>query len=300
MNPVFRPSVSADIMSRRNLSIEIIAIIITLISILTIASSSYFVFREETLKRLAQEDGWVENLSAFNWFLAALLMLGLFVKQRNVWLLLLGILFVVCLGEELSWGQRLFGFTTPEWIRANNFQGEFNLHNINFFDRRYGDKGFWSVMRDIGRMFAIFWFTYGIVLPTLLKLSSRLRWFVRRIQLPVMPLTIGAFFLINYVVFQYFEDHHAKVCAYWGWVNNANCSSLPVEIREWYDSLLYLVFSVEVFVHRQKSVEVKFDKRDEFVFVKHQAEWESLDSQLNWPTANKKHEACLNLSNMTE
>jgi hypothetical protein len=115
-----------------------------------------------------------------------------------------------------------------------------------------------------------------------------------------MPLTIGVFFLINYVVFQYFEDHHVKVCEYWGWVNNANCSSLPVEIREWYDSLLYLVFSIEVFAHRQKAVGVKFDKRDKVVLGTLRAEWESLGSQGNRSAANKKHGAGLNLSNRTE
>jgi hypothetical protein len=229
--------------------------------ILLTAASSYFVFEPDTLKWLAQEDGLVENLSVLNWLLAAVIMFILFAKQRNVWFLLLGILFTVCLGEEISWGQRIFGFSTPELIRANNFQGEFNLHNLNFFERRYGNKGFWSVMRDVGRMFAIFWFTYGIVLPILLKLSGRLRRFVKYIRLPLMPLTIGLFFMVNYLQFQYFEDIHKLVCVRLGMINNANCSSLPVEMREWFDSLLFLVFTVFLLVHsRTVSVCSMFDK----------------------------------------
>lgn len=280
MNPVIKYSVAADTMGTHLRSTEMKVLIITLSLILIIASSSYFIFEPATLKWLSAEDSLVENLSVVNWFLGAVLMFILFAKQRNVWFLLLGILFVICFGEELSWGQRLFGFGTPESIRVNNFQGEFNLHNLNFFERRHGDKGFWGVMRDVGRMFAIFWFLYGIVLPVSLKVSSRLRRFVKRIRLPVMPLTIGMFFMVNYVVFQYFEDHHATVCAHLGWINNANCSSLPVEIREWFDSLLYLVFTVRVFVYRRAgTVAVAFDERDEVVFASHRSGLELLGSR---------------------
>jgi len=38
----------------------------------------------------------------------------------------------VCVGEELSWGQRLFEFSTPESVAALNEQNEFNLHNLEF------------------------------------------------------------------------------------------------------------------------------------------------------------------------
>ncbi len=34
-------------------------------------------------------------------------------------------------GEEISWGQRLFGFATPEFLKTVNTQDEFNVHNIN-------------------------------------------------------------------------------------------------------------------------------------------------------------------------
>jgi hypothetical protein len=254
-------------------------IIIALSLILLAVSSSYFVFEPTTLKWLAQEDGLFENFSALNWLLAAGVMFFLFTKHRNIWFLLLGILFTICCGEEISWGQRLFGFSGPEMVQANNFQGEFNLHNLNFFERRFGDKGFWAVMRDVSRMFAIFWFMYGIVLPTSLKFSPRLRRFVQYIRMPIMPLTIGVFFMINYVVFQYFEDHHASVCAQLGMINNANCSSLPVEIREWFESLLFLVFTLNVLAQSfAVSGSSVFDKPDKVVFASRRTEPELLNS----------------------
>ena len=69
--------------------------------------------------------------------------------------------------------------------------------------------------------------------------------------------------MINYVVFQYFEDHHAAVCAQLGMINNANCSSLPVEIREWFESLLFLVFTLIMLAHsRVESINPVVERRD--------------------------------------
>src|SRR5437899_4991509 len=38
--------------------------------------------------------------------------------------------FVVA-GEEISWGQRIFGFLTPDALKDINHQGESNIHNIS-------------------------------------------------------------------------------------------------------------------------------------------------------------------------
>jgi hypothetical protein len=40
----------------------------------------------------------------------------------------IGLFFIV--GEEISWGQRLFGIETPEFLEESNRQRELNLHNI--------------------------------------------------------------------------------------------------------------------------------------------------------------------------
>jgi hypothetical protein len=39
-----------------------------------------------------------------------------------------GVLFIA--GEEISWGQRIFGWATPEGLEDINNQGESNIHNI--------------------------------------------------------------------------------------------------------------------------------------------------------------------------
>lgn len=43
-------------------------------------------------------------------------------------------------GEELSWGQHFFGFSTPERVAQNNYQGEFNVHNTRGIGGHLLDK----------------------------------------------------------------------------------------------------------------------------------------------------------------
>lgn len=52
-------------------------------------------------------------------------------ERLNAWLfvLLVGCLYFA--GEELSWGQHLFRWQTPEYFLKFNRQGETNFHNIN-------------------------------------------------------------------------------------------------------------------------------------------------------------------------
>ncbi|HEX9793224.1 MAG TPA: hypothetical protein VGC54_04510 [Planctomycetota bacterium] len=99
--------------------------------------------QEDRLRRLLQEDGLVEWAEVLMLFAAA----GFAVvaaRRRRVprlkrparRLLILGALFfgLVAL-EEISWGQRLFGFATPSGMAERNVQGEFTLHNLEFVHR---------------------------------------------------------------------------------------------------------------------------------------------------------------------
>lgn len=86
------------------------------------------------------EDSFVEWLGAAALFVGSALC-GLWLRRllksarpRN-WLHLsaaagFAALFFVMGIEEISWGQRIIGFATPESIASENWQGEFNLHNL--------------------------------------------------------------------------------------------------------------------------------------------------------------------------
>ena len=54
-------------------------------------------------------------------------------RWRRGWLVALGGVLLAMACAELSFGQRLFGFETPAWLRTRNYQGEFSFHNLLVF-----------------------------------------------------------------------------------------------------------------------------------------------------------------------
>ena len=62
----------------------------------------------------------------------------------------------VAIGEELSWGQRLFGLTTPESVVAANRQAELNLHNV-------------AGAESPARLLLFVAASYGVVAPLVLR-----------------------------------------------------------------------------------------------------------------------------------
>ncbi len=96
-----------------------------------------FVFQPERYLRLVIEDGPVEILQACLCFLSSAISLLAARKlqptpQRLLfWLLVLFAAATFFIGaEEISWGQRLCGWATPEPLREINLQHETTLHNI--------------------------------------------------------------------------------------------------------------------------------------------------------------------------
>lgn len=105
-------------------------------AILTFAACMVFlqVFDSAAAGRVTREDGVVEWSTALLYLAAA----GLFAwlawkgpRRGWFWRLGLAVMFVLVAGEEISWGQRLLGFGTPETFENANVQQEFNLHNLD-------------------------------------------------------------------------------------------------------------------------------------------------------------------------
>ena len=63
--------------------------------------------------------------------LAAREALGLARPLVALWLALHAAGLVYFAGEEISWGQWILGWETPDWFAARNDQGETNLHNMS-------------------------------------------------------------------------------------------------------------------------------------------------------------------------
>jgi hypothetical protein len=75
------------------------------------------------------EDGLLENLTAIISFIAALIFIfcGFRGSKFAFFLSLCWFLFAM---EEISWGQRILEFYTPEFFEKNNYQQETNIHNF--------------------------------------------------------------------------------------------------------------------------------------------------------------------------
>ena len=84
-------------------------------------------------RSLLPEDGWVEILTALSAFLAGgLLFAAAWMEKRRlprIAFLVGGLAMAFFGGEEISWGQRIFGFATPDFL-SSNYQGESTLHNM--------------------------------------------------------------------------------------------------------------------------------------------------------------------------
>ena len=87
------------------------------------------------VESIIAEDGVVEYTSALLFLVSSILALVLLVRfkmpqRHRVMLALLAFCLFVFFGEEISWGQRIFGFETLEILSEANVQNENNLHNL--------------------------------------------------------------------------------------------------------------------------------------------------------------------------
>src|SRR6185503_3542289 len=98
---------------------------------------------ERTWTGIAQEDGIVEWATFLAFVFAAGWLLVVVRKQSPSWwfkgaTILLALFCIVVAGEEISWGQRLFGFKPPDVFLERNFQQELNIHNVLMDERGLG------------------------------------------------------------------------------------------------------------------------------------------------------------------
>ncbi|WP_319230031.1 hypothetical protein [Draconibacterium orientale] len=94
-------------------------------------------FGQEAFDKVIREDGWVEYLTALFLLLGSILFASKAVKAKKqksgkkvFFNALASFVFFFGLGEEISWGQRIFSVQSGEYFMQNNYQGETNLHNL--------------------------------------------------------------------------------------------------------------------------------------------------------------------------
>ena len=113
---------------------------------------------------------------------------------------LLGLLFVVACGEELSWGQHLLGFETPERLRSINAQEEFNLHNLSWldsYDTSGNKKRGYRAWLNSNRLFDYFMATLLWLIPMGYRWVGWLRPLLLRLGTPILTPIWGLTLLTN-------------------------------------------------------------------------------------------------------
>lgn len=122
---------------------------------------------------LVQEDGPIEWATVGLFLVAGLARLPVAVRERRIFDALVALFCLFVAGEEISWGQRLLGFTPPEYFLAHNYQQEANLHNFaDLFGRP-------------GPVLAALLAAYGLLLPALASAEAGRRWLARlRVTVP--------------------------------------------------------------------------------------------------------------------
>ena len=143
----------------------------------------------ELYYRIIQEDHWMEWSTVWAFLIAAVAAgIGTRRQWRNgrrlPWFLAGLALFAFLVAmEEISWGQRLFNFTPPEYFLADNFQQELNVHNVIASD-----------LRQLG--FLVVVIGYGVLLP-LIGLPRGVGRLFERIGLVPPPLALVPAFAVT-------------------------------------------------------------------------------------------------------
>lgn len=240
---------------------HLIFLIITILFLL--CSYSVFVFlSDQKISSLASEDGLYESIGAIFFLVASVFFLISYMKdkkgndfsvfslrvqfKKNIFFVLLALMFFLGFGEEISWGQRIFDIQTPEAMKEINVQDEINIHNINIFHGKNEDgerKSFFALLLNIERLFTLFWLSFCVLIPILYKIVPRFSNWLDKIALPIVPIWIGGFFILNYILsriintFISTEIHHSLM-----------------EIKECNFSFLFAIVSIWFFVNYYHSI----------------------------------------------
>lgn len=157
----------------------LIAVYMTVIAVWGLLDPTYYT------TVLAKEDGPVE------WLTVVALLLSCFVCVRRIidlkaqknamFVFVWGFLALFCFfaaGEEISWGQRIFGIESSEWFKQNNAQAETNLHNLVVGGEKV-NKIIFSMVLGLGLL------TYLTVFSIAYRKSEKFKAFAEYFAVPI-------------------------------------------------------------------------------------------------------------------
>lgn len=169
-------------------NIVILTIFALIIGTYTVMAFWYpFAYIWSTYEDLVGE--WAQTFS----FLAAAILSVAVATRRTRYRWFFALLAVACsyvFLEEISWGQRIFGFDTPEFLKSRNLQGEANVHNLFTGPHKTLLKDFISIAMSLALV------GYGLIYPLLQKLGWRIALWADRIGIAAPPFILWPFFTL--------------------------------------------------------------------------------------------------------
>lgn len=160
--------------------------IMALIAVTLVATLGvYFVNENYFHEVFAAEDRLVEYGTALFLLVASVILVMHAVRMRGraaglaVGLTLFyALLFFLAAGEEISWGQRIFGWESSEFFAENNKQNETNIHNLMVGDLHLAKTLFGSVLTVVILL-------YLVVLPLLYPRDGWVARWADKLAVPV-------------------------------------------------------------------------------------------------------------------
>ena len=190
------------------------------------------VLPRDTFFALIQEDGFFEYMTAIFFLISAVTFFLLFMKikylfpeelrahfntrSRRYVFLGLAFVFFFGFGEEISWGQRIIGFSTPESIADKNIRNEFTIHNLELFsahDATGKNKGAINKLYTMKQLFLYSFFAYLFIVPLMNRKFDYSRKLFKRFYIPIPPIWLGVLFVGNYLfyrIFRFFTDKYLE------------------------------------------------------------------------------------------
>ena len=145
------------------------------------------------------ENGFIENLSSLFLFFAIIFLFkarNLYgdIKFINIFLIIKILALIYFLGEEISWGQHFFKWTSPDFFKNANIQGETNIHNIsNLFDQ-------------VPRTLVIIWCSLTVPITLLINKSQKINENLLKILCPDKNLKFLSIILLFFILPDLFVD----------------------------------------------------------------------------------------------
>ena len=213
--------------------IETFLSVLFVISIIIFPINAYF--RTDVAFKMIDEDSAIEYLTAIFYLIACANCIVLAVRAKGKgWLRfhlgVLAFLFFFVGMEEMSWGQRILNFKTPEVIGEINNQDEFTIHNLYSI----------SLFQYPGLAITCFLLC---IFPLWQKYSARWRGLLEALQFPVAPTSCAWLYLggiVSYFALGFiFQTPTPLPIAFGDYIPSSDD-----EYLEFYLSCLFLIFSI--------------------------------------------------------